>query len=400
MPSSISSSDTAGSNTAGSNTAGFAAVLDPAFVPVRLTASDRPGVAQPVPVRDIPAQPWGAILAGMLVMLGIMLASWELYWRAYGVTPSYRNSDGQWLVQRRRIDADEGDKTVLIGASRILFDTSLPVWEKVAGKRPIQLALEGTSPVPILENLAADPNFTGRLVIDVSPDIIFTGFAYRASVLPYLRDQTPSQRVGDWLSTRFIEPVFAFYDPDYALSTVLRRQAWPDRPGLPSRISVRKLALHDEDRNTWMWDKVENDPDYRALARRVWAQDFDSANSVKQKADPGEAQKAIDEAITKAVAAVATLRARGVRVLFVRAPSAGEYYAYEQRAFPRTKTWDALLAATQAQGIHFEDYPELQGNDLPEWSHLSASEAERYTANLVPIIERKFAEMEAKPPTR
>jgi len=30
-------------------------------VPVRLTASDRPGVAQPVPVRDIPAQPWRAI---------------------------------------------------------------------------------------------------------------------------------------------------------------------------------------------------------------------------------------------------------------------------------------------------------------------------------------------------
>ena len=39
MPSSISSSE---------------AVLHPAFVPIRQTASDRPGVAQPVPVRDIP----------------------------------------------------------------------------------------------------------------------------------------------------------------------------------------------------------------------------------------------------------------------------------------------------------------------------------------------------------
>ncbi len=208
-------------------------------------------------------------------------------------------------------------------------------------------------------------------------------------MLPYLRDQTPSQRIGDWLSMRFIEPVFAFYDPDYALSTVVRRQPWPDRPGLPSRLSVRKLALHDEDRNTQMWDKVETDPDYRALARRVWAQDFDVRKLGETKADPGEAQKAIDEAITKAVAAIATLRARGVRVLFVRAPSAGEYYAYEQRAFPRAKTWDPLLAATQTPGIHFEDYPELQGYDLPEWSHLSASEAERYTATLVPIVERE-----------
>lgn len=387
MPSSISSSDTAGSQ-----------APPAAFVPVRLTASDRPGVAQPVPVRDIPSQPWGAILVGMLVMFGAMLAGWELYWRAYGVTPTYRNSDGQWLEQRRRIDAGEGGKTVLVGASRILFDTSLPVWEKVTGKRPIQLALEGTSPVPIMENLASDPNFTGRLLVDVSPDIIFTGFAYRGTVLPYLRDQTPAQRIGDWLSLRFLEPVFAFYDPDYALSTVVRRQPWPGRPGLHTRIAVRRLAVHDEDRNTQMWDKVVSDADYRALARRIWAQDFgDPANSVKAKADPEKAQKAIDDAIAKAAAAIATMRARGVRVLFVRPPSAGEYYAYEQRVFPRAKTWDVLLANTHTPGIHFEDYPELQGYDLPEWSHLSPADAERFTAALVPIVEREFAKMETPP---
>ncbi|HEV7489201.1 MAG TPA: hypothetical protein VGO25_00245 [Rhodanobacteraceae bacterium] len=367
-------------------------------MPVRLTASDRPGVAQPVPVRDIPAQPWNRIFVASVVLCAMMVAGWEFYWRAYGVTPTYRNSDGQWLVQRRRLDNGEGGATVLVGASRILFDTELPVWEKITGKRPIQLALEGTSPVPIMENLAADPNFTGRLLVDVSPDIIFTGFAYRASVLPYLHDQTPSQRIGDWLSMRFLEPVFAFYDPDYALSTVVRRQPWPERPGMHSRISVRRLAVHDEDRNTQLWDKVVTDPEYRALARRIWAQDFgDPANSRKAKANPKEAQKAIDEAITKASAAIATLRARGVRVLFLRAPSSGEYYAYEQRDFPREKTWDPLLERSHTPGIHFEDYPELQGYDLPEWSHMSPSEADRYTAAVVPIVEREFAKLESKP---
>jgi len=367
--------------------------LDPAFVPVRLTASDRPGVAQPVPVRDIPAQPWSKIFLGALIVCAFMVAGWEMYWRAFGVTPTYRNTDGEWLMQRRRIDAGEGGATVLIGASRILFDTQLPVWEKITGKRPIQLALEGTSPVPIMENLAADPNFTGRLLVDVSPDVIFTGFAYRASVLPYLRDQTPSQRIGDWLSMRFLEPVFAFYDPDYALSTVVRRQSWPERPGLHSRMNVRRLAVHDEDRNTQLWDKVATDPEYRALARRVWAQDFNSPPD-----DAPKTHKSIDEAITKAAAAIATLRARGVRVLFLRAPSSGEYYAYEQRDFPRAKTWDLLLERTHTPGIHFEDYPELQGYDLPEWSHISPFEAERFTAALVPIVEREFAKLEQTPP--
>ena len=32
---------------------------------LRLTASDRPGQAQPVPTRDVPAQPWGSILLGV-----------------------------------------------------------------------------------------------------------------------------------------------------------------------------------------------------------------------------------------------------------------------------------------------------------------------------------------------
>ena len=379
MPSSISSSSASGSE----------AALDPAFVPVRLTASDRPGVAQPVPTRDIPVQPWSRIFVGAFVLCAFMVAGWEMYWRAYGVSPTYRNTDGEWLMQRRRLDAGEGGATVLIGASRILFDTQLPVWEKITGKRPIQLALEGTSPVPIMENLAADPNFTGRLLVDVSPDIIFTGFAYRASVLPYLRDQTPSQRIGDWLSMRFLEPVFAFYDPDYALSTVVRRQPWPERSGMHSRISVRRLAVHDEDRNTHLWDKVVTDPEYRALARRVWAQDFNSPPD-----DAPKTHKTTDEAISKAAAAIATLRARGVRVLFLRAPSSGEYYAYEQRDFPRANTWDLLLERTHTPGIHFEDYPELQGYDLPEWSHMSPSEAERFTAALVPIVEREFAKLE------
>ena len=378
-----------------SSTSSSEAVLRPAFVPVRLTASDRPGVAQPVPVRDIPVQPWRAIFVGAALMCALLVAGWEMYWRAFGVTPGYRNSDGQWLVQRRRIDAGEGASTVLIGASRILFDSSLPVWEKVTGKRPIPLALEGTSPLPIMENLAEDANFTGRLLVDVSPDVFFSGFKYRSSVLPYLRDQTPSQRIGDWLSMTFLEPYLAFYDPDYALATVVRRQDWPLRPGMGPHTMVRKLAVTDYDRNTHMWDKVVHDPEYRALARSIWAEDF--TEPLPGMETPEKAQKAIDGEIATAVAAIAKLRAHGVRVVFLRPPSAGEYYAFEHKYLPRANTWDLLLERTGAPGVYFEDYPELQGYELPEWSHMSPPEAERYTANYIPIVEREFAKLEGHP---
>lgn len=378
MPSSISSSDFVARD------AGARAGL------VRLTAADRPGVAQPVPERDIPVQPWRSIWLGAAVLALLALGAWEWHWRAFGVTPSYRNSNGAWAQQRGRIDHGEGNKTVLIGSSRVLFDVQLPQWQQITGERPIQLALEGTSPVPILEDLAADPQFTGRLLIGVAPSLFFSGQAYRGDVVGYAHKQSPSQRVGHWLSVHLLEPYLAFDDPDFALDAVLKRQPWPVRPGTHPRQAVRKLANSEADRNTHMWPKLEADADYRALARGIWMQMI-TAPPPPEMATPAALQRVIDTQITRATTAVATLRARGVKVLFVRMPSIGPFYAMEEKVLPRARTWDVLLQRTHAPGIHFMDYPQLQGYQQPEWSHLSAPEAKRFTGALVPIVEQVFS---------
>lgn len=354
----------------------------------RQTAADRPGVAQPVPVRPLPAQPWNRILLFAAILFASMLAAWEWHWRAFGATPGIRNTDGLWAIQRRRIDAGEGNATVLTGASRVYFDVQLPVWEKLAGRRPIQLAFEGTTPLVYLDDLAADANFTGRVLVGVAPDVFFTGFAYRGSAARYAHQESPSQRIGQWLSMHFIEPYFAFYDPDFALQPVLARQAWPERPGKKNPLDVRKLAVHEADRNTHVWSKVETDAEYRALTRKIWEAEFEPSDD---DPPPEKIQQMIKDEIARAAKDVATLRARGVEVLFVRPPSDGKYLEFENKLFPRAQTWDALIAATGAPGIHFEDYPELNRNwNLPEWSHLAHADAERYTAALYTIIERDF----------
>lgn len=351
----------------------------------RLTASDRPGVAQPVPQRDVPAQPWGVIAACALVLFALLLAGWEWHWRAFGVAPSTSNSDGLWSNQRRRIDSGEGGRTVLIGSSRVLFGVDLDSWQRLSGEPLIQLALQGTTPLYTLEDLADDPQFTGHLLVGIAPSVFFTGRALRKNMVDYYRKEGPSQRVGQWLAAHLIEPWLAFCDPDFALSTVLERQTWwPARAGLPSRIQVRKLSVTAPDRNTHLWSKVEQDPEYRAMARKIWAQDF--APPASQLATFA---KTSEEHITRAAAAVAKLRARKVDVTFIRMPSTGEYLASEDRVFPRAKTWDVLLARTHARGIHFQDYPELQGYELPEWSHLATKERQRFTEALYRVLTRE-----------
>ena len=353
----------------------------------RQTAADRPGIAQPVPVRPVPEQPWGKILLGATMAFVVLMAGWEAYWRSYGVTPSINSDNGLWAIQRRRIDAGEGDATVIAASSRPFFDIQLPVWKRLAGGAPIQLAFEGTSPLAFVEDLAGDPRFTGRLIVGIDPQVFFReSGGLHADAIAFARKESPSQRIGQWLSMHLIEPYFAFDGPDFALETVLARQDWPARPGKPWLTQVRKLADTQADRNTYLWSKVADDPQYRALARGIWHERFAPALDPP----PEQLRKTIKEQIDRTARAVAKLRARGVEVLFLRSPSDGEYLAYERRLFPRAKTWDALLAASGAPGIHFEDYPELQGYYLPEWSHMTRAEAERYTVALYGVIERDF----------
>ena len=340
---------------------------------------------RPPYIRPVPAVRFG--VAGIVAMLvfGVLLGGWEAYFRSKGAVPQFVASDVLWAMQRARINNGEGNATVLIGSSRMLFDVQLDVWEKMDGRRPIQLALEGTSPITALADLAADTAFRGRLMIGVSPDLFFSGFAYRGKAIANWRTQSLTDRSGQWLSMHLLEPVFAFVDPDFALFTILQRQQWPARAGVHTRVDVRKLTLTERDRNTYMWPRVVTDTAYARLARDIWAQDF---GSLPPGVTPAMVNAGIIAETKKAAAAVATLRARGVPVLFIRHPSAGAYLDHENKAFPRQGTWEPLLAQSGVKGIHFADHPELQGFELPEWSHLSHEAARRYTAALYGVIAR------------
>jgi hypothetical protein len=317
----------------------------------------------------------------------VLLGGWEAYWRAYGVVPGIRNTFGLWAIQRRRIDEGEGDATVLLGSSRTYFDLQLPVWQRLAGRAPIQLSYEGTSPMTAVEDLAADPKFTGRLLIGVAPELFFSGDGFALGAAKYAHQESPAQRVGQWLSMRMIEPYFAFFDADYALRTVLARQSWPQRPGKHWFTDVRKLANHEATRNGYLWSKVETDPAYRDLARGIWAEGF-----VTYPGDPTPAEmvKTEKDQIERATKAVAQLRSRGVKVLFMRLPSTGPYLEYEEHFWPRKRAWESLLAATGTPGLYFSDYPELRGFYLPEWSHMTLSEAQRFTVAFYQVLQRDF----------
>mgnify|MGYP001824016881 CR=1 FL=1 len=339
--------------------------------------------------RALPQRDLALSVIVAVVVTFVLMAAWEAYWHSHDAVPSYRNSAGLWAIQRRRINAGEGDSTVLVGSSRMFFNTQLDVWEQESGERPIQLALEGTSPVSLMEELAADTDFTGTLVVGVAPGLFFSGFEYRAKVFDYYRDESPSQWLGQKISMLF-EPYLAFYHYDYSLFTVLKRQPLPAREGVRIESDVRRLATHEADRATKMFAKVETDLAYAEIAKQIWAENFVPIEERDEEWLTG-AHENRGKQIDRAVEATRKLQDRGIEVIFVRNPAEGHYAVSEPMYNPREETWDVLIERTGALGIHWQDHPELQDYWLPEWSHLSRDEARRFTRALYQVIQRERA---------
>lgn len=132
------------------------------------------------------------------------------------------------------------------------------------------------------------------------------------------------------------------------------------------------------------------DPEYRALYKRLWLFYAGGAPTpgTSHAAYPGVVG-IVDSVAARVATDVESIRSRGGDVIFIRFPATGPVYASESRGFPRQSAWEPFLAKTHTAGVHFEDYPQLQGYNLPEWSHMAAQDSGRFTRALAPLTLRK-----------
>jgi hypothetical protein len=347
-------------------------------------------------LRAVPALAWGRVAAVAVVVAVLALGGWEAYWRSQRFVPSYRNSDGLWAMTRSRLDREGPGGTAVIGSSRVLFDLNLEAWRDETGTLPVQLALEGTNPRPLLTHLANESAFNGLLVVGVTPPLFFTpGFGYRASALEHYRTETPAEWTGQRISMA-LEPLLAFYNFDTALFAVLRRQGWwPEREGVLVIPEVRKLSNMRVTRQADMWSRVEDDDAYREIVRGTWMAILEAPRELPP---PDVLKKMFEELLDEVDANVRTIRERGGEVVFVRAPSSGPFREAERGGFPRERTWDELLRHTGAVGVHFEDYADLQDVTIPEWSHIRAGDTERFTRALIAHLREAMIRRDASRP--
>lgn len=329
--------------------------------------------------------------AGLLaaVLTGAFVVGWELYWRGQGFTVSYNDDEGLWASMRRLVYDTTPAGPVLIGSSRIKFDLDLATWRGLSGRPPVQLALVGTSPRPVLTDLGNDPNFRGTVLVDVVEGLFFAPSGSRQEARAHERLKAYPKwslaQQGSFHLNRALESGLVFLDEDR-----LTLDAFLNKLEVPSRPQVFMMPIFPDrftdtgfDRQTRMSAAFVADTGLHTQMRRVWVR---LGGMSGKRGDGGDTLTALIQSVKRSVDQI---RARGGRVVFLRFPSDGPFLAAEQRGFPRARYWDRLLADTNTPGVHFADYPALARFQCPEWSHLTPRDAATYTRALVPIIEQQ-----------
>src|SRR5436190_19307301 len=120
--------------------------------------------------RPIPTAPWRGIAIVITIIVIVATTAWELYCLSLGYAPTLNDNEDLWTMRRRIV---EPESIVIIVDSCAWFDVDLDAFQKGLGKRPIQLAMAGSTVLPALADLADDKNFRGTIVCSIVPHLFF-----------------------------------------------------------------------------------------------------------------------------------------------------------------------------------------------------------------------------------
>lgn len=331
-----------------------------------------------------------AILMVFIVITAV--AGYEMYLRSLGANVAYDDGAALWSGSRAKVYRQANEQVVFIGSSRIKYDLDIPTWNENTGLEAVQLACVGSSPRPMLEDLANDANFKGRLIIDVTEPLFFSDAPFFVKTpnenIKYFHDRTYAQKASFHLNN-LLESNLVFLDKDnYSMNAQLDALGLPNRPGVfQMPIFPRDFGRTTADRQTYMTDPFVADANQVNAVRGIWKFLMDGPKG------PPMTDPQIAVIIQSVKKCTDKIKARGGEVIFVRTPSSGPFLMGEIKGFPRERYWDKLLTVTDCEGIHFQDYPSTANFQCPEFSHLSLSDAKLYTVQFVKILsgEKRWA---------
>jgi hypothetical protein len=322
-----------------------------------------------------PQASWMKIWALTMLIVICTLGAWEGGWRWAGFTPNFHDTKHLWAAQRRRLWSGSEEMVALIGASRLHRGINLDVLQQALGKEPIQLAIDGSAALAMLENLALDPLFRGHVIYSVTPPVTFN-FTYNTMKnrqerwLEYYQGESFFDML-EYQLRHAIQKSLAFRAPELSIANIVSSLRTETVFPVPSevRLGSKRAARLDD-------TKFDHARKEQKIVTGFMRRRFPY---------PKQSLVLLAEAMKRFVRII---QQKGGNVIFVRFPSTGVMRAMEKTYYPRAKYWDYLASHVEAPFIHFEDYEELAHFTCSDGSHLNQHDAVGFTMALSSIVRR------------
>ena len=344
----------------------------------------------------LPHTPLLAYLQASFLIFLLAVLGLELGLALRGIRPNRPDSESLWLHERARADTLGSRALVLIGGSRILLDTDLPLMrQNMHGLEPVQLAIDGASFLPVLRGLAQDRHFTGNVIIDFND---------------YLIDHPETPATSDFArnwAQDFVtrRPWALFTSWNDHLEDLLRThlRAYADGSSPWDALAHRVLARTPYAQYLKIHENRSVDADYRKLPeRQLYISRISQTLGVSINASSSTPFSAVNAALYHYIdrlkphdpsyypvglsainAEIDAIRARGGQVVVIVSPTSGVIHAYLEQQNPRPLFWDVLQRNIHAATLRMDDKADQAGLICPDGSHLDQSEKPFYTQLLI-----------------
>lgn len=242
------------------------------------------------------------------------------------------------------------------------------------GRPVVQLAIEGSSGLPVLENLAADPRFRGTVIFSIAPPFSFNGrlskldAGNQADWMRAYVNQSRSRRMEQELRLD-LQGMIAFRATDASVSrTIPYLFEAGQLPGPDFKTTYRNRFVSIDQ------SRYERAPSQEGMVELY------RENSVAYE------QQGFSELLDYFNALVEILKAKGSRVFVLRLPTEGTVLDYERQTFPKDRFWNQMERRLDVQFVHFDDYPELEGFLSADGSHVASEKAGEFTVRLASVL--------------
>jgi hypothetical protein len=340
----------------------------------------------------VPHGQWLRVVVTALLVLVVFVGLMEMRLAVRGFRPTWTDSDAAWAAERARADKLGDRALVLIGASRMLLDVDLDVLRRGTGLEPVQLAIDGSSFVPVLEDLAEDPEIRGTVLVAYQDNVIASRDGERTAH-DFVSGWQRRSRTGSIPDFAMSEAVLTNW-----LRAYLRSYADGARP--ITSLTTRILAPHPTPQylitlrdRSWMADysKVDMPAFYYGRVQRTLGESVPIAPGMKWADVDAEIRRRIEDISVADASAVRErsvriaemvrrIEARGGRVVFADFPTDGLVRAIDEKRYPREIFWHPFVEIVKAPAVGPAENPALASFKCPDGSHLDFRDRARFTA--------------------